>query len=96
MFFSVRRDPKAGSAGAGTRQRRLECGIRGKAGRTERVLSKVVSFKMRLEERAHLAVSRSGVVEDEEVKLEGEGVDAERNNDEAKDACNPVADVGAL
>lgn len=39
--------------------------------RTERVLSKVVAVEMSLKERAHLAVSRSRVVEDEKVELEG-------------------------
>jgi hypothetical protein len=36
------------------------------------------------------------VVEDEEMNLEGEGVDEEGDDDEAEDAGDPVSGVGAL
>ena len=80
MFFRVRRDPKAGSVAFEafvSRVSRLIKGIK----RTERVLSEIISFEMSLKQTAHLRITRSRMVEDEEVKFEREGVDEERDND---------------
>ena len=49
--------------------------------RLERVLRKVVAVQVRLEERRHLRVARTGAVQDQEVDLERQGVDAEWNDD---------------
>ena len=39
--------------------------------RTERILREVVSDQIRLEEGAHLGITRTGVVENHEVDFEG-------------------------
>jgi len=49
--------------------------------RTERILSEIISFEMSLKQTAHLRITRSRMVEDEEVKFEREGVDEEGDND---------------
>lgn len=71
-------------------------GWKGKGRRTERVLGKVVALEVGLEEGAHLRVARARLVEDEEVDLEAQRVDAERDDDKAQDPRDPVSDVGAL
>lgn len=65
-------------------------------GLTEWVASEIVALEVSLEEGTHLRVSRSGSVEDEEVHLEAQCVDAEGDDDEAEHSGDDVADVGAL
>ena len=63
---------------------------------TQRVLVEGVSNKVRLEERAHLGIARTGVVEYQKVHLEGCHVDHYRQHNEACDASSPVPNLVAL
>lgn len=59
--------------------------------RTKWVLVKVVANEMCLEERAHLCISRTRVVQDEEVYFEKGHVDKNGKDDQTEDPCPPVA-----
>ena len=63
---------------------------------TEGVLAEGVADEVCLEERAHLSITWTGVVEDQEVHLEGGHVDQNREHDEAPDAGCPMPDLVAL
>jgi hypothetical protein len=56
------------------------------------VLANLCAAQVSLEKRTHLGVTRTAVLEDQEVEVEGEGVDGERNEDETEhaegDVCN--------
>ena len=54
------------------------------------VLSNFRSAQIGLEERAHLGITRTAVLEDQEVEIEGENVDRQGNHDETKDAESDV------
>lgn len=53
----------------------------GAGSRTERIKSKVVSFQVSLEQRAHLSITRTRVVQDDEMDLETNQVDDSRKRD---------------
>ena len=63
---------------------------------TERIACEIITNEMGLEERAHLGITWTGVVEDQEVHLEGGHVDQNREHDEAPDAGCPMPDLVAL
>lgn len=63
---------------------------------TKRTLCKIVSSKMRLEQRTHLRISRPRPIQDHEVDLEGGNVDAEWNEDKAEAPREPVVEVRFL
>jgi len=52
-------------------------------GDLERVTRKIVALEVRLEQGGHLRVARAGVVENEEVELEGGHIDKQREENEA-------------
>ena len=62
----------------------------GAVGLTERIPGEVVSDEVRLEEGAHLRISRTGMVQDEEVNLESYHVDDDWSDDETGDTGSPV------
>jgi hypothetical protein len=62
----------------------------GSNGDIQRILVEIVPDEVGLEERAHLRVTGSGVVEDQEVNLERGHEDQNRDDDEADDAGRPV------
>lgn len=55
------------------------------------VLADFGAAEVGLEERAHLSITRTTVLEDQEVEVEGESVDSERNEDETEDAESEVS-----
>ena len=59
--------------------------------RTKWVLIKVVPNEMCLEERTHLCISRTRVVQDEKVNFEASHVDENGKDDQTEDPCCPVA-----
>jgi len=61
--------------------------------RTWRTLGEVVANEVSLEQRWHLRVSRSRVVEDEEVCLEGRHEDGEGDDDEANHTRCPMIEL---
>ncbi len=63
---------------------------------TQWTLCEVVPSKMRLEQRAHLRISRARTIEDHEVNFERSDVDADGNEDETYAACQPVVEIGFL
>lgn len=57
---------------------------------TERVPGKVISDKIRLEEGAHLRITRTGMIQDEEVNLESYHVDDNWGDNETSNTSSPV------
>jgi hypothetical protein len=56
------------------------------------VLADFGTAQVGLEKRAHLSITRTAVLEDQEVEVEGESVDSERNEDETEDTESKVRD----
>lgn len=99
MFFSVTLLPKAASACTADQTESfvsLDSQSHREIARTKWVVGKVVAVQVCLEQRRHLRVARSGAIEDEEVQLEAEHVDRERERNQAHAASYPVADVDFL
>ena len=87
MFLSVSLDPNATS--------RIREGVSNDQwdsvnGLTQRVPGKVISDKIRLEEGAHLRITRTGMVQDKKVNLKGYHVDDNRGDNETSDTSSPV------
>ena len=59
-------------------------------GLTKGVPGKVISDKIRLEEGAHLRITRTGMVQDKEVNLESYHVDDNRCDNETSNTSAPV------
>jgi hypothetical protein len=57
---------------------------------TQRIFRKIVSDQIGLEKGTHLSISRSRMVEDQEMNLERSHEDQNRDNDEAKYTSTPV------
>ena len=64
----------------------LECGTRAKSNLERAVNTDLSALKVGLEERAHLSIAWSAVLEDQEVHVEGEHVDDHGDDDQADDA----------
>lgn len=64
----------------------LECGTRAKSNLERAINSDLSTLKVGLEERAHLSVAGSAVLEDQEMHVEGEHVDDHGDDDQADDA----------
>ena len=58
--------------------------------RTERILREVVSDQIRLEEGAHLSITRTGVIEDHEVDFEGRHEDQDGDDNETCYSSAPM------
>ena len=63
---------------------------------TERVLVERVPNQVRLEQRAHLGIARTRVVEDQEMDLERCHVDQERKDDQTRNTGSPMPDLVTL
>ena len=63
---------------------------------TERVLVERVPYQVRLEQRAHLGIARTRVVEDQEVDLERCHVNQERKDDQTCNPGSPMPDLVTL
>ena len=68
----------------------LECGPRAKSHLERAVFANFSAPQVGLEERAHLRISRTAVLENEEVEVKREEVDDDRNDDETEDAESDV------
>ena len=68
--------------------------IRG--GRTKWVLGKVVAFEIRLEQRAHLSIAWTGLVQDHIMDFEGCHKDKDRDDDKAEYSRSPMSGLVAL
>ena len=73
----------------------LESGARSN-GNFEGTVSEVVSSEIGLEERAHLGITGTRVLEDDEVRFEASHVDNERDNNQTTNAGDPVSSIGFL
>ena len=60
---------------------------------TQGIVGKVVANKIRLEQRAHLSITGTGMIEDHEMNFEGSHVNKDRQDDEA---CNPRSPMSGL
>lgn len=59
--------------------------------RTERIFVKVITDEMCLEQRAHLCIARTAVIQDEKVYLEASHIDENGKHDKTENACCPVS-----